>query len=139
MPFNTIVAARSLPALADSCCRYNAAVEWGRQVGGVAEFLERVIGPVIKSRCARVQLVVCSDDAAAAVTAVVGCLEGGPLSDWARMQGSIVNAAQLCGSSCVSACPFCSVVPSHHLDFALLSRCHWALVSNSTFGTASRM
>jgi hypothetical protein len=121
-------------------CMYNAAVDWSRDAeGGVGAFLERVICPVIKAGCLRVQLVVCSDDEEAAMSAVVKCLEGGGLTDWAKEQGNVVNAMQLCSSGCYSTCPYCSAVPSHHLDFALLSRCHWALVSNSTFGTASRM
>jgi hypothetical protein len=127
-------------------CRYNAAVDWGRDVGGggVAAFLERVILPLLKARCLRVQVVVCSDNGHAAVAAVVACLQGGELQEWSKGDGNIVNAAQLCTVSVsVSGpnltCPCCSSIPPHHLDFALLSRCHWALVSNSTFGTAARM
>ena len=73
-------------------------------------FLERAIGPVLKACCVRVQLVVCSDDGAAAVSAVVRCLEGGELSEWARGQGNVVNATQLCSSG-GSTCPFCSSIP----------------------------
>ena len=116
---------------------YNAATDWGRDVGGgVGAFLERVITPVLKAQCLRVQVVVCSDVGAAAVAAVVACLEGGGLIEWARGEGNIVNAAQLCSNS---TCACCSSIPPHHLDFALLSRCHWALISNSTFGIAARM
>jgi hypothetical protein len=117
---------------------YNAAIDWGRDVegGGVGAFLERVICPVLNSGCLRVQVVVCSDDGAAAVAAVVACLDGGGLKEWAKGEGNIVNAAQLCSGR---TCPCCSSIPPHHLDFALLSRCHWALISNSTFGVAARM
>lgn len=130
----------TLPPSIRHLCMYNAAVDWSRDAeGGVGAFLERVICPVIKAGCVRVQLIICSDDVDAAMCAVLKCLEGGGLTDWAKERGNVVNAMQLCSSGCFRTCPYCSAIPSHHLDFALLSRCHWALVSNSTFGTASRM
>ncbi len=115
---------------------YNAAVDWE----GVSAFLQRLIHPVLKAGNVKVQLIVCSDDSERAVAAVRDCLNEGALKDWSKQEGSIVNAAQLCSSrEGRIACVHCSAFPPHHLDFALLTRCHWALVSNSTFGTAARM